>query len=245
MPVMIVLSTDFGLEGPYLGQIKAILYQQVPDCHVIDLFSDLPSFNPSAAAVLLAAYSQNFPEDSIFLTIVDPGVGMPERKGMVVRTAKHWFVGPNNGLFDRVIAMERDVRCWEIIWLPELLSNSFHGRDLFAPIAAELAEGKFPTEKLTLVTPDTQDLVELTSASIVYIDHFGNLITSLLAGDIVMTATFILSGHEINYARTFGEVEIGALFWYKNSNGLVEIASNSSSAAKMLNASTGDALTLR
>jgi len=242
---MIVLSTDFGLEGPYTGQIKAVLYQQAPNSHVIDLFSDLPSFNPSASAVLLAAYSQNFPDDSIFLTVVDPGVGMPERKGVVVRTAKQWFVGPNNGLFDRVIAMERDVRCWEVTWQPEGVSDSFHGRDLFAPIAAELSEGRFPTEKLSLITADRHDLVELSSPSIVYIDHFGNLITSLLAGDIVMTATFILSGHEINYARTFGEVEIGALFWYKNSNGLVEIASNSSSAAKMLNASTGDALTLR
>jgi S-adenosylmethionine hydrolase len=242
---MIVLSTDFGLEGPYLGQVKAVLYQQVPNCHLIDLFSDLPSFNPFAAAVLLAAYSQNFPDDSIFLSIVDPGVGMPERKGVVVRTAKHWFVGPSNGLFDRVIAMGSDVRCWEITWQPERLSDSFHGRDLFAPIAAQLAEGRFPTEKLSLITADRHDLVELSSPSIVYIDHFGNLITSLLAGDIVMTATFILSDHEINYARTFGEVEIGALFWYKNSNGLVEIASNSSSAAKMLNASIGDALTLR
>jgi len=242
---MIVLSTDFGLEGPYVGQVKANLYQQAPNCHVIDLFSDLPSFNPFASAVLLAAYSQNFPDDSVFLSIVDPGVGMPERKGMVVRTAKHWFIGPNNGLFDRVIAMERDIRCWEITWQPEQLSDSFHGRDLFAPIAAELAEGIFPTEKLILITPDKQDLIEFSSASIVYIDRFGNLITSLLADDIVMTATFILCGHEINYARTFGEVEIGALFWYKNSNGLVEIASNSSSAANMLNASIGDTLTLR
>jgi len=242
---MIVLSTDFGLEGPYLGQVKAVLYQQVPNCHVIDLFSDLPSFNPFAAAVLLAAYSQNFPDGSIFLSIVDPGVGMPERKGVVVRTAKQWFVGPNNGLFDRVIAMARDVRCWEISWQPELLSNSFHGRDIFAPIAAELAEGKFPTEKLSLITPNTQDLIEFSSASIVYIDHFGNLITSLLADDIVTTATFTLSAHEINYARTFGEVEFGELFWYKNSNGLVEIASNCSSAANMLNASIGDALILR
>jgi len=242
---MIVLSSDFGLEGPYTGQVKAVLCQQAPNSHVIDLFSDLPRFNPSAAAVLLAAYSQNFPDDSVFLTIVDPGVGMPDRKGVVVKTAKHWFIGPNNGLFDRVIAMECDVRRWEITWKPEVLSNSFHGRDLFAPIAAELAEGRFPTEKLSLISPEKHDLIGLDSPSIIYIDHFGNLITSLLADDIDQTATFILCGYEIKYARTFGEVEFGELFWYKNSNGLIEIASNSSSAAKMVNASIGDVLTLR
>jgi len=124
MPEMIVLSTDFGLEGPYVGQVKGVLYRQAPNCDIIDLFSDLPRFNPNASAALLAAYSRNFPDGSVFLSIVDPGVGMPERLGIVVKANGYWFVGPGNGLFDLVLQQDSRAQCWEITWQPDSLSDS-------------------------------------------------------------------------------------------------------------------------
>ncbi len=237
---MIVLSTDFGLEGPYIGQVKAAIYQQTPDCRIIDLFSDLPCFHPEAAASLIAAYCQNFPHGSVFLTVVDPGVGMGEHTPVVVKAGGHWFVGPGNGLFDRVIKRDNQSQCWQIVWRPEALSHSFHARDLFAPVAAELAQGSFPERKLDLMVVPDPALAENHYSHVAYIDHFGNLISGIEAKGVSLDAVLMLCGKKISYARTFGERAPEALFWYENSNGLIEIAANRASAARLLNAAIGD-----
>jgi len=242
---MIVLSTDFGLEGPYIGQVKAAIYQQAPDCHIIDLFSDLPAYNPLAAASLLAAYCQNFPEGTVFLSVVDPGVGMSERSPVVVKACGYCFVGPANGLFDLVMKRDSQSQMWLITWQPETLSNSFHGRDLFAPIAAELALGMFPEDKLSLMNPLDLSLVDCNYSCIAYIDHFGNLISGIQTGIVPGEAILELRGEKIAYTRTFGESDPGALFWYENSNGLIEIAANCASAAKILGAEIGDNICLQ
>jgi len=245
MPNMIVLSTDFGLEGPYIGQVKAVLYQEAPNCRVIDLFSDLPKYNIQASAVLLAAYSHGFPDSTVFLSIVDPGVGMPERPAVVMKVGSHWFVGPDNGLFDQLMMRDNEVQRWQIVWQPDQLSNSFHARDLFAPIAAELAQGIFPEGKLKAQSSVAVSARNRIYPYVVYIDHFGNVITGIWSDDLDTKKIVEFHGREISYARTFGEVAFGALFWYKNSSGLIEIASNCSSAAKALGASIGDTITLR
>ncbi len=237
---MIVLSTDFGLEGPYIGQVKAAIYQQAPDCCIIDLFSDLPCFHPEAAASLIAAYCQNFPVGTVFLTVVDPAVGTGEHTPMVVMAGGRWFVGPGNGLFDRVIKRDNQSQCWRISWRPETLSHSFHARDLFAPIAAELAQGTFPEWKLDLMEAPDPASVESSYFRVAYIDHFGNLISGIEAKGVLLESVLMLCGKKISYARTFGECAPGALFWYENSNGLIEIAANRASAASLLNAEIGD-----
>ncbi len=241
--MMIVLSTDFGIEGPYIGQVKAALYQQVPDCKVIDLFSDLPPYQPQASAALIAAYSRGFPAGSVFLCVIDPGVGMPERRGIVLKSNDCWFVGPDNGLFDLVMKHDPLSQCWTITWRPQALSNSFHGRDLFAPIAAELASDLFPTEKLV----SSEKRAELAAVTddypyVAYIDRFGNIITGVRAESLSTEVVIALAGHKVSYARTFGEVAAGVVFWYKNSNGLVEIALNCGAADQALNVSVGDKL---
>lgn len=237
---MIVLCTDFGLEGPYIGQVKAALYQHLPGCKVVDLFSDLPPYNPPAAAVLLAAYCQNFPVGTVFLCVVDPGVGMPARRGVVVKAAGCWFVGPDNGLFDLVMKRDCDSRWWTICWQPATLSNTFHGRDLFAPIAAELANGLFSEDKLMPIERPPLDVVVDDYPCVVYLDRFGNILSGIRAATISPTAVVTLCGHKIRSARTFDEVDVGALFWFENSNGLLEIAANRASAAQLLNVTVGD-----
>ena len=135
---MIVLFTDFGLAGPYTGQMKAVLARDAPGQPVIDLFADAPSRNPRAAAYLLAAYAAWFPAGTVFLAVVDPGVG-GIRAPLIVSADGCCYVGPDNGLFELVLRRAREAQVWEITWQPAALSASFHGRDLFAPVAAKLA----------------------------------------------------------------------------------------------------------
>jgi S-adenosylmethionine hydrolase len=126
---MIVLFTDFGLSGPYIGQMKAVLHQMALGTPVIDLFADAPVGNPKASAYLLAAYAAWFTTGTIFLCVVDPGVG-GARLPVIVEADGRWFVGPDNGLFELVQRRAEKMRSFEIEWKPEHLSASFHGRPL-------------------------------------------------------------------------------------------------------------------
>ena len=140
---MFVLFTDFGLQGPYTGQMKAVLNQMAPSVPAIDLFADAPVGIPKASAYLLAAYAEWFTAGTIFLCVVDPGVG-GTRPPVIVEADGRWYVGPGNGLFELVQRRAATMRSWDIKWKPERLSASFHGRDLFAPVAAMLAQGEPP-----------------------------------------------------------------------------------------------------
>lgn len=140
---MIVLFTDFGLQGPYTGQMKAVLHRIAPGISIIDLFADAPAGNPKASAYLLAAYAQWFAAGTTFLCVVDPGVG-GARPPVILEADGRWYVGPGNGLFELIERRAAKARCWDIDLEPRRLSASFHGRDLFAPVAAMLARGEPP-----------------------------------------------------------------------------------------------------
>ena len=132
---MIVLCTDFGLEGPYTGQVKAVLARAAPAVPVIDLFADLPPFRPQAAAYLLAAYGLVLVAGDVIVAVVDPGVG-GARAALALEADGRWYVGPDNGIFELVLRRAHAARSWRIDWRPTALSATFHGRDLFAPVAA-------------------------------------------------------------------------------------------------------------
>ena len=224
---MIVLFTDFGPAGPYTGQMTAALCKTAPHVPVIDLPSDAPAFDPQASAYLLAALISDFPDGSIFLGIVDPGVG-GGRMPVVVKAAAQWIVGPDNGLFDIVIrrSNQNDGGAWRITHEPENLSASFHGRDLFAPAAAAIALGhSVPGEQIAIDdlrhTGWPDDL-----AKIIYVDHFGNAMTGIRAKTLPSGTAFQISNTTISQARVFSDVATGALFWYENANGLAEISVN-------------------
>lgn len=239
---MIVLFTDFGDSGPYVGQMKAALAQRAPATPVIDLLNDVPRFDVAAAAHLLAAYVSSFPIGSIFLSVVDPTVGSAERKPVIVKVNGRYFVGPDNGLFDVVAARGTDVQWWEINWRPDHLSKTFHGRDLFAPVAAQLARGNFPsaTELLSHVASINTDDVN----KIIYIDHYGNAITGIRAENLDVSASLLLGEMALTHAQIFSDVPLGQAFWYENANGLVEIAVNQGHAAEMLALNLGDSVTI-
>jgi S-adenosylmethionine hydrolase len=227
---MIAIFTDFGVTGPYLGQMKAALYAAIPDIPVVDIFPDLPVFDAQATACLLPAYSQYLPENSVCLCVVDPGVGS-KRRGLIVEADGRYYVGPDNGLFSLLLQIHPDAHCRQILWQPEQLSRTFHGRDWFAPVAAKLANGvqveSSYLEQSQLVLPEWP----ADPARVVYIDVYGNAITGVRANRIDSKAQIHVGGHELKCASTFSDVTPGSAFWYRNSNGLVEIAVNQGSAA--------------
>lgn len=239
---MIVLFTDYGANGPYVGQMKNVIAQLSPDTLMIDLMHDAPSYDAEASAYLLAALVDEFPDNTIFLCVVDPGVG-GNRKPVVVKVGEKWFVGPDNGLFN-VIALHGadilEVKWWCIDWQPQRLSSSFHGRDLFAPVAAMLANGEpVPGETLLLEKKQKIDWPE-DLAKVIYVDNFGNVITGIRASAITTNQTIIINGHQFGWARTFPDVNLGNSFWYENANGLVEIAVNQGRASLQYNLGVGD-----
>lgn len=241
---MIAVFTDFGIQGPYLGQMRAVLLAQAPAVPVVDVFPDLPSFDVQVAAYLLPAYSQYLPDDSVCLCVVDPGVGT-DRRALVVHADGQRYVGPDNGLFSIIIRRAVHVQAFEITWRPEQLSRSFHGRDLFAPVAAALAQGQplavQELEVTRLLLPAwPEDLMR-----VVYIDGYGNAITGLRARSLARDTIFDVMGRSCQFSSTFGQAERDIPFWYENSNGLVEIAVPNGRAAEVLGLEVGSEFSCR
>jgi S-adenosylmethionine hydrolase len=235
---LIVLFTDFGLHGPYTGQVKAALHQMAPGIPVVDLFADAPVGNPKSSAYLLAAYAEWFAAGTVFLCVVDPGVdGI--RPALILEADRRWYVGPGNGLFELVQRRARTTRNWDIDWKPEHLSASFHGRDLFAPVAAMLARGEPPPGRPHQDKSDRQADWPDDLGEIVYIDHFGNAMTGLRAAQLPPAARLVVAGRILERARTFSERQPSTSFWYENSNGLTEIAVNQGRADRELDLSIG------
>ena len=240
---MIALFTDYGLAGPYLGQVETVLHRLLPDEKVVNLLADAPRNNPRASAYLLDAFSRacDAPPGTIFFSVVDPGVGSFQDRPVNIKADGHWYVGPDNGLFDIVCRRSAEVQCRRIDWRPETLSASFHGRDLYAPAAAMIRNNENPGPTLSWQDrhgwPD--DLAE-----IIYIDHFGNCMTGIRAGMLDTTKVIRVNGAAIAFAHTFSSVPNDAAFWYHNSQGLTEIAVNGGNAAEWLKLGVGTRLAL-
>jgi S-adenosylmethionine hydrolase len=236
---MIVLFTDFGVSGPYVGQVKAVLARQAPATPVVDLMHDAPAWDAKRASYLLAATIAAFPNDAVFLCVVDPGVG-GDRAAIVVEADGRHFVGPDNGLFEMVSRRADRGAAREISWRPAALSSSFHGRDLFAPVAAMIARGEtVPGTTIALDAvrrPDWPDDLD----EVVYIDAFGNVMTGRRANTVPETMVVHAANRPIPRAATFSDVPSDAAFWYENSSGLVEIAVNRGRAADLLGLRIGD-----
>jgi S-adenosylmethionine hydrolase len=236
---VIFLFTDFGAADLYVGQVKAVLAAHAPRAPVIDLLHDAPPFNIKAGAHLLAALAARIPPGSVTLAVVDPGVGGP-RGAVAVLADGRWFVGPDNGLISVTAARAGRVEVYGIGWKPRSLSASFHGRDLFAPVAAMLAGGRRRTAKLEKRARLSVNLGPDDIDEIIYVDHYGNLMTGMRAAAVPPHRNLALRGRRIAHARVFAAAAPGQLFWYANSLGLVEVAANGASAQRLLRANPGD-----
>ncbi len=237
-PRPIFLFTDFGWSGPYVGQLFAAALDVDQRIPVVSLMHDAPSMRPDLAAYLLPASCRALPRGAVVAAVVDPGVG-GERAALIVDTGELTLVGPDNGLLSRFDGIRRVRR---IEWRPDVLSTSFHGRDLFVPVAARIA-----IDRSVSATPMSSTQIigadwPTDRAAIIYIDAFGNAMTGLSPKNLNKNNFITLRGRRLAWAETFCSVEPGELFWYFNSQGLVEIAANGDSAAALLSLALGDNL---
>lgn len=239
----IALVTDFGGTGPCVGQMKLCLSGLLPQVPVIDLVSDLAPFRADLAAYLLPALVRDMPARTLYLSVVDPGVG-GERSALAIKADGDWYVGPDNGLLALVARRAHQVRVLRVDWRPEVLSASFHGRDLFAPVAAMLCDGRLlhhtEIDQDVLIGNDWPNAL----AKVIYVDRYGNLITGIQAADLDRDARLWVGGRDIVCARTFCSVPPGQAFWYEDAFGLVELAVNQGNACHALGLGLGDRIEL-
>ncbi|HEY9442028.1 MAG TPA: SAM-dependent chlorinase/fluorinase [Gemmatimonadales bacterium] len=248
---LITLLTDFGTADSYVAEVKAALLRAAPQATLVDLTHAVPPGDLRAAAYLLGRTWHRFPEGTVHLAVVDPGVGTP-RAALAFGTAGHWFVGPDNGLFTPVL---RDAAV-EIVTLaiPPTAAPTFHGRDLFAPAAAALASG---TALQALGQPylgiphrlsyrDPHYEGKSLVGEVVYVDRFGTLVTNLTPEMVPDYAVIEIEGLDIGpLRRTFGDVPTGGLLAYLGSGGQVEIAVRDGSAARRLGMGVGGRIRVR
>ena len=218
--------------------MKAAILHRAPEVPLVDLLHDAPSFDIRSAAYLLPAYAADFPPGSVFVCVVDPGVG-GDRSPVIVRAAGRWFVGPGNGLFELLLRRDKDAACRIIDWRPDGLSDSFHGRDLFAPVAARLARGQMPASHAMDSSAARQTDWPDDLPHIVYVDGYGNCISGVRASAVSAESRLHVSSRMLTSARTFGDRAADQPFWYRNANGLVEIAVNQGRADRLLDLHVG------
>jgi S-adenosylmethionine hydrolase len=262
---LIALLTDFGTRDAYVAQMKGAILTICPHARLVDLNHEVGPFDVRSAAYLLAASASTFPAQTIFVAVVDPGVGSERRPAMLQTASDKWFIGPDNGLFTQVMAREGFRRA-AVLDRPAFyrtadrsISATFHGRDLFAPIAAHLAAGMDPeqlgsatTELITLPVTPPRQIGQALRGEVQHIDRFGNVVTNLTPAllDAWPRPPQAICVHRtrtyaVQWVATYAEGEPGALLGLYNSDGFFEFAMARGSAAAFLDATVGDAIELR
>lgn len=258
---VITLLTDFGVTDPYVAETKGVMLSKCRDIEIIDITHQVEPFNIAQGAFLLLLAYRFFPPGTIHVAVVDPGVGT-ERRGLVLRSRNYWFIGPDNGLLYPASMSDGVEECFEILSdnYPRIGGQTFHARDVFAPVAAELASGSWPA--LRRVSLDSVTRLELSAAKfsdgeaeaeVLHIDRFGNAILNIDAS--VLPAELRLgdeisvehggSIHRARYVRAYGDVSPGAPLLTFGGTGLLEVAVNKGSAASLLGLRPGDRVRLR
>ena len=256
---VITITTDFGHKGPFAAVMKGVIIDRFHDAKVIDLAHDIPPQWPPEAGFWVSRSYQYFPRGSVHLAIVDPGVGT-ERDILLVEHDHHYFMAPDNGLLARMLDASDDAAVFKLdLYALDRLdidppSNTFHGRDIFAPVAAELAAGRTtpvcigkPTQEWIPAWLDEPDVSSSkVSGVIVTVDAFGNLISNI---DAELIADFKhpiarIAGHDIEMKTTYGRAKPGDYLALINSFGVLEIAKAESSAAEGLGSDRGAPVTV-
>ncbi len=231
---IITIATDFGPIDGYTATMKGVIKTIAPESEIIDVTDDLTGI--LKASLVLMRYYSYYPAGTVHLVIVDPTVGSV-RKALIGRADDHYFVGPDNGVFSRVIAEKPASKWWsiDISSLPyQAMSSTFHGRDIFAPAAALLsvnrdpdALGKGIKRPLTLEIPRPVDRHNVVEGEIIDIDNFGNLITNINSDMLQQRTMITLADREpIPFVKTFSEVPPQSPLAYIGSIGYLEIAIN-------------------
>lgn len=250
--MLITLLTDFGTADYFVGAMKGVILSINPAAVVVDLTHEVPPQDVLAGAFTLAQAAASFPEGTVHVAVVDPGVGSA-RRGILASAGGHFFVGPDNGLFGFIYERDPQARVFHLTnekYFGPNVSATFHGRDIFAPVAAALSTGVAPEEFGEEIT----DFVRLPDlkpkraedgtieAAVIHVDRFGNCVTNLTDEVMPGRPRLVINGREITSFRRFfaeGSDEPGELFAIWGSAGYLEIAANRASAASLLGAERG------
>lgn len=253
---IITLTTDFGLKDPYVSEMKAVILSISPNARIIDISHNVSKFDVRMGAYILASASKYFPKNTIHVAVVDPGVGV-SRLPILIETKNSFFIGPDNGLL--VLAAERQgiKKIFELKnkdFMLNEISNTFHGRDIFAPVAAHLFNGVLPPlfgSKIKKIVKPIFTEIKRTSKSIIgqvlHIDEFGNIITNIHDSDInpkpkkkMITIEFPTSRMKVRLCNSYSYVNLGELLILIGSHSFLEISANQSNAAEITNIKVGD-----
>ncbi len=260
---IITFLSDFGTADWFVGVVHGVLHERAPDVHVVDLAHSVPPGHVNRGAFMLEAAAPDFPPGTVHLAVVDPGVGT-DRRALAVAARGQLFVGPDNGLLEWALAAsEAEAHALtEARHFRHPVSRTFHGRDVFAPVAAALARG----EGLAKLGPRVTDPVRLPFAEpvrhgdalvghVVFVDRFGNALTNLTAACIAeaWSATADDRGFEVSVvdrrieglSRSYGDAPVGTVVAIVGSSGRLEIAQVGGAAGDRLGLGEGDAVTVR
>jgi len=263
---VIGLFTDFGWDDPYVAQMKGCIVTIEPRAQILDLIHSVAPFNVTEGAYLLEQASEEFPSGTIFVAVVDPDVGGTEHDPILLETNKgKYYIGRDNGLFTRVIDHEGFAKAWTLdkpeFYRPGATSHTFHGRDIFGPIAAHLASGVdpdrlgTPLKSISLLTTREASVQGGTvSAEVQHIDRFGNIILNLHEDDDA--ASSLKEGNLVRVSvgresysgplvKTYGEVAKGRMLLLYGGSGALEISVNQGSAAHLLKVEPGQVIYLK
>ncbi|HHL41003.1 MAG TPA: hypothetical protein ENJ37_10900 [Deltaproteobacteria bacterium] len=259
MAGIITLTTDFGLSDPYVGAMKGVILSVNAGARIVDITHLVGACNIVEGALRMAHACPYFPDGTVHIGVVDPGVG-GRRRPILVETARHFFVGPDNGIFGPVIEsgdVKRVIHLTEKRYFHEPVSATFHGRDIFSPVAARLCLGEPPSsfgpeigDPATLDLPSPQRRGDEVRGVVLYIDSFGNYITNISREDISH-----LKGRAVEVrlgdaaieglAKTYSDVAPGELTALFGSTGLLEVAESGGDAFKTIREGSGAAVTVR
>ena len=238
---MITLLTDFGTADYFVGAVKGAILSVNPAAVIVDITHEIPPQDIAAGAFTLLAAYKTFPAGTIHVAVVDPGVGST-RRPIIVSVNEQFFVGPDNGLFSYIYDRESSHKTFHVTadrFFRPSVSSTFHGRDIFAPVAAALSNGVVPEE----FGPEINDQVRLPSLEtplrIIHIDRFGNCVTNITRD--LSPREIVVKGRTISEFRQFyGDGDDQSLFAIWGSAGFLEISVNGGSAAKVVGAKRGD-----
>jgi len=253
---IVTLTTDFGLSDHFVGTMKGVILDIAPETQIVDISHAVQAFDVLDGALTIAQAYSYFPAGTVHLVIVDPGVGTA-RRPILVSSERHHFVAPDNGVLSLVYAREERLHVRHVTaehYSLQPVSNTFHGRDIFAPIAAYLAKGvdseKFGEEITDFVrfnAPKPKPVDKGIKGVVLKVDRFGNLITNFTPQDVPMLMQLdplpfkiVVGKKEVANVRTlYAEGEPGEVFAILGSMGYLEIASNRASAAQLTGVGKG------
>jgi S-adenosylmethionine hydrolase len=245
-PRILTLTTDFGLADHYVGAMKGVILGICPGARIVDISHEVTPFEIAEGAYLIAQAYEYFPKGTVHVAVVDPGVGSA-RRAIRVEAAGQFFVGPDNGIFGMAMAREKHkVRAISNEkYFRHPVSRTFHGRDIFAPVAAHLAAG-VPAGRMGKTIRDfvEADFGSADSASgrVLHVDRFGNVVTNLRAKDFAGVGLRIGRTEVARFALHYAEWGPGELFVMEGSGGYLEVSMNQGSAAAKLGCGVGAAV---